>query len=90
MVIKISVYLCTLDGMLERVGTRLSLTLTLTPTLTLTLTLMLQVLCWCDGAYLEDQDMWWLAGVTRDVGLFQRPPTHVRDFAVRALTPTLA
>ena len=51
---------------------------------------MLQVLCWCDGAYLEDQDMWWLAGVTRDVGLFQRPPTHVRDFAVRALTPTLA
>ena len=45
---------------------------------------MLQVLCWCDGAYLEDQDMWWLAGITRDVGLFQRPKTHVRDFAVRA------
>jgi hypothetical protein len=22
----------------------------------------LEVICWCDGAYLEDQDMWWLAG----------------------------
>lgn len=32
----------------------------------------LLVLCWCDGAYLEDQDMWWLAGITRDVYLFAR------------------
>jgi len=21
-----------------------------------------EVLCWCDGAFLEDQDMWWLSG----------------------------
>ena len=25
------------------------------------LTITLKVLCWCDGAYLEDQDAWWLA-----------------------------
>ena len=44
----------------------------------------LYVLCWCDGAYLEDQDMWWLAGITRDVYLYTRPRTHVRDLTVRA------
>ena len=38
----------------------------------------------CDGSYLEDQDMWWLAGITRDVYMYQRPAVHVRDFAVRA------
>jgi len=27
----------------------------------------LEVLCWGAAAYLEDQDMWWLAGITRDV-----------------------
>ncbi|EKX43730.1 hypothetical protein GUITHDRAFT_159769 [Guillardia theta CCMP2712] len=44
----------------------------------------LKVLCWCDGAYLEDQDMWWLAGITRDVFLFVRDRTHVHDFTVRS------
>ncbi|CAE7748785.1 lacZ, partial [Symbiodinium necroappetens] len=29
--------------------------------------LALQVLCWGAAAYLEDQDMWWFAGITRDV-----------------------
>ncbi|KAL1527440.1 hypothetical protein AB1Y20_016106 [Prymnesium parvum] len=43
----------------------------------------LLVLCWCDGAYLEDQDMWWLSGITRDVYMFARPKTHMRDFSVR-------
>ena len=42
------------------------------------------VFCWCDGAYLEDQDMWWLAGITRDVFLYQRPRVRVRDHTVRA------
>ena len=46
-------------------------------------TIALLVLCWCDGSYLEDQDMWWLAGITRDVYLHVRPHVHVRDFAVR-------
>ena len=28
-----------------------------------------QVVRWCDGSYLEDQDMWWLSGLFRDVTL---------------------
>ena len=48
----------------------------------------LLVLSWCDGSYLEDQDMWWLSGITRDVTLTLRPHAHVRDFIVRAsVTP---
>lgn len=48
----------------------------------------LLVVSWCDGSYLEDQDMWWLSGVTRDVCLLLRPPVHVRDYAVRThVTP---
>ena len=43
----------------------------------------LLVLSWCDGAYLEDQDMWWLSGITRDVRLEQRPHVRLRDFSVR-------
>lgn len=27
---------------------------------------------WSPGAYLEDQDMWWLPGIFRDVGLIER------------------
>lgn len=47
--------------------------------------LALEVLCWNAGAYLEDQDMWWLAGITRDVYIFARPKAcHVRDIEVRA------
>lgn len=26
-----------------------------------------QVMRWCDGSYLEDQDQWWLSGIYRDV-----------------------
>src|SRR3954467_4354080 len=29
---------------------------------------------WSSGSYLEDQDMWWLSGIFRDVTLLQRPP----------------
>ena len=25
---------------------------------------------WSDGTYLEDQDMWWLSGIFRDVELY--------------------
>ena len=28
---------------------------------------------WSDGSYLEDQDMWWLSGIFRDVYLLARP-----------------
>jgi beta-galactosidase len=36
-----------------------------------------------DGSYLEDQDMWRLSGIYRDVILWAAPPVHVRDFFVR-------
>jgi len=38
---------------------------------------------WSDGSYLEDQDMWWLSGIFRDVFLLWRPYAHMAD--VRAL-----
>lgn len=41
-----------------------------------------QVYRWSDGSYLEDQDMWRVAGVNRDVYLFARNKVHVRDIQV--------
>ncbi|UOE53722.1 beta-galactosidase subunit alpha [Bacillus sp. CMF12] len=43
-----------------------------------------QVYQWSDGSYLEDQDMWWLSGIFRDVYLLSVPKLHVYDFFVRA------
>ncbi|MFC5647884.1 glycoside hydrolase family 2 TIM barrel-domain containing protein [Paenibacillus solisilvae] len=37
------------------------------------------VLKWCDGSYLEDQDLWRYSGIFRDVYLLERDATHVRD-----------
>ena len=39
---------------------------------------------WCDGSYLEDQDMWRLSGIFRDVYLWSAPAVHIRDFEVKA------
>jgi len=39
---------------------------------------------WCDGSYLEDQDMWRMSGIFRDVYLWSPPKLHVRDFEVKA------
>ncbi|WP_322924210.1 glycoside hydrolase family 2 TIM barrel-domain containing protein [Paenibacillus campi] len=41
------------------------------------------VLKWCDGSYLEDQDMWRYNGIFRDVYLLSRSTNHVRDVFVR-------
>ena len=35
-----------------------------------------------DGAFLEDQDMWRMSGIFRDVFLWSAPLQHVRDFEV--------
>ncbi len=43
------------------------------------------VLKWCDGSYLEDQDMWRMSGIFRDVYLLERESTHVQDFFVKTL-----
>ncbi len=39
---------------------------------------------WTDGTYLEDQDMWWLSGIFRDVSLFAREKVCIKDYFVRA------
>jgi beta-galactosidase len=43
-----------------------------------------EVYRWCDGSYLEDQDMWRMSGIYRDVYLFSTPQVHLRDFWVRS------
>ncbi|KAA1159820.1 beta-galactosidase [Pseudoalteromonas fuliginea] len=37
------------------------------------------VIRWSDGSYLEDQDMWWLSGIFRDVNLLTKPQNQIRD-----------
>jgi beta-galactosidase len=45
--------------------------------------LALQVMQFCDGSYLEDQDHWWLAGIHRDVELRATPSAQrIEDYAV--------
>ncbi|WP_037683348.1 glycoside hydrolase family 2 TIM barrel-domain containing protein [Streptomyces cellulosae] len=39
---------------------------------------------WSSGSYLEDQDMWWLPGIFREVTLIRRPPGGVEDVFVHA------
>lgn len=39
---------------------------------------------WSDGTYLEDQDMWWLSGIFREVRLLAKPHCAISDFFVRA------
>jgi beta-galactosidase len=41
------------------------------------------VLRWSDASYLEDQDMWWLSGLFRDVSLLIKPPVSIADYCVQ-------
>jgi beta-galactosidase len=41
------------------------------------------VLKWCDGTYIEDQDLWRYSGIFRDVYLLAREQEHVRDVFIR-------
>jgi len=45
--------------------------------------LAVEVFRWSDGSYLEDQDMFRLSGIFRDVYLFCTPNIHVEDFFVK-------
>lgn len=40
------------------------------------------VLRWSDGSYLEDQDMWRMSGIFRDVTLLHKPRAQICDFHV--------
>lgn len=37
---------------------------------------------WSDGTYLEDQDMWWMSGIYRDVELINEPKAAILDVRV--------
>ncbi len=39
----------------------------------------MQVMRWCDGSYLEDQDFWRLCGLARETYLYARPKAHIED-----------
>lgn len=43
-------------------------------------TVAAEVYRWSDGSYLEDQDMFRLSGIHRDVYLTARPKLHLRDY----------
>lgn len=45
--------------------------------------LAVEVYRWCDGSYIEDQDMFRLSGIYRDVALYAVPKTHINDFAIQ-------
>ena len=47
--------------------------------------LAVEVYRWCDGSYLEDQDMWRLSGIFRPVQLWVRPLVHIADYHVTAV-----
>jgi beta-galactosidase len=46
--------------------------------------LAVEVYQYSDGSYLEDQDMWRLSGIFRDVFLWSSPPLQIRDHWVKA------
>ncbi len=46
-------------------------------------TLAVEVYRYCDGSYLEDQDMFRLSGIFRSVWLVRRPQTFIADFFAR-------
>ena len=47
--------------------------------------LAVEVYRWSDGSYLEDQDMWRLSGIFREVQLWVRPLVHIADYKVEAV-----
>ena len=45
-------------------------------------TLKVLVFKWCDGSYLEDQDMWRFSGIFREVYLLFRESAHITDLFI--------
>ena len=42
----------------------------------------MQIMRWCDGSYIEDQDFWRFTGIAREVYLYARPKVHVKDIFI--------
>ncbi|MGK9475740.1 glycoside hydrolase family 2 TIM barrel-domain containing protein [Melioribacter sp. OK-6-Me] len=45
--------------------------------------LAVKVLRWCDGSYLEDQDMFRFSGIYRDVFIYAKPKLNIRDIFIK-------
>lgn len=45
----------------------------------------IEVYRWCDGSYLEDQDMWRTSGIHRDVYLYSTGDVRISNFAIRTI-----
>jgi beta-galactosidase len=43
----------------------------------------MQIMRWCDGSYLEDQDFWRFTGIAREVYLYATPKVHIQDVFVK-------
>lgn len=46
--------------------------------------LAVEVYRWCDGSYLEDQDMTRLSGIHRDVYIYASPKVHLYDYSLQS------
>ncbi|MBQ2508782.1 MAG: hypothetical protein II532_03330 [Bacteroidales bacterium] len=51
-------------------------------------TVAMQVVRFSNGSYLECQDMWRMSGVERDVFLYSKPATYIKDYRVTASLDT--
>lgn len=47
-------------------------------------TIALEVMRWCDGTYLEDQDFWRFTGIARGVSIYTREPRRIEDVHILA------
>ena len=47
-----------------------------------------KVIRWCNGSYLECQDMWRMSGITRDVELYSVPREYIADLRIVAEVDT--
>jgi beta-galactosidase len=46
--------------------------------------LTLRLVRWSDASYIEDQDQWWQAGLTRSLWLYATEPAYLADFRTTA------
>ena len=42
----------------------------------------MQIMRWCDGSYLEDQDFWRFTGIAREVYMYARPQARIDDLFI--------
>ena len=42
----------------------------------------MQIMRWCDGSYLEDQDFWRFTGIAREVYVYATPKVHLQDITI--------